>query len=222
MWDFRNPPTGKLRISPRQVSLSILWPEVGNWYLVYHGWPSWNHVWHGLVMGDHMRLSKSSHWNFENFSKAGVIPNSLGGSWSLVLWFIKRTTIYSHTAQAGYGQLHASATNLLFVRNSRVLLTALTALTEPLTLWQSLWRDLSPMPQVLSHTSYVVAIIPWRVFFRRIALNIMSAAPSSGFLYFASGCNGVVKYAWLGLPGGHVRCPAPGNRQRYIDIATET
>jgi len=35
-------------------------------------------------------------------------------------------------------------------------------------------------------------------------------------------CNGVVKYAWLGLPGGHVRCPAPGNRQPYIDIATET
>jgi hypothetical protein len=35
-------------------------------------------------------------------------------------------------------------------------------------------------------------------------------------------CNGVVKYVWLGLPGGHVRCPAPGNRQPYIDIATET
>jgi len=35
-------------------------------------------------------------------------------------------------------------------------------------------------------------------------------------------CNGVVKYAWLGLPDGHVRCPAPGNRQPYIDIATET
>jgi len=35
-------------------------------------------------------------------------------------------------------------------------------------------------------------------------------------------CNGVIKYAWLGLPDGHVRCPAPGNRQPYIDIATET
>jgi len=28
--------------------------------------------------------------------------------------------------------------------------------------------------------------------------------------------------AWLGLPHGHVTCPGPGNRQPYIDIATET
>jgi hypothetical protein len=26
----------------------------------------------------------------------------------------------------------------------------------------------------------------------------------------------------LGLPKGHVTCPVPGNRQHYIDIATET
>ena len=35
-------------------------------------------------------------------------------------------------------------------------------------------------------------------------------------------CNGVVKHPWLGLPDGHVRCPVPGNRQPYIDIAMET
>jgi hypothetical protein len=36
------------------------------------------------------------------------------------------------------------------------------------------------------------------------------------------GCNCVVKYVWLGLPEGDVRCPVPGNRQPYIDIAKET
>jgi hypothetical protein len=35
-------------------------------------------------------------------------------------------------------------------------------------------------------------------------------------------CNGVVKDVGLGLPDGHVRCPGSGNRQPYIDIATET
>ena len=35
-------------------------------------------------------------------------------------------------------------------------------------------------------------------------------------------CNGVVKYAWLGLPDSHVRCPVLGNHQPYIDIVTET
>ena len=35
-------------------------------------------------------------------------------------------------------------------------------------------------------------------------------------------CNSVVKSAWLGSPNSHVRCPVPGNRQPYMDIATET
>ena len=39
---------------------------------------------------------------------------------------------------------------------------------------------------------------------------------------FSYPCNGVVNRAWLGLPDGHVRCPVPGNRQPYIDIAMET
>jgi hypothetical protein len=38
----------------------------------------------------------------------------------------------------------------------------------------------------------------------------------------ALGYNGVVTDASLGLPGGHVRCSAPGSRQPYMDIATET
>jgi hypothetical protein len=31
--------------------------------------------------------------------------------------------------------------------------------------------------------------------------------------------NGVVKYAWIGFPEGHVRCRVPGNRKPGIDIA---
>jgi predicted acyltransferase len=83
--------------------MSILRPEVGNRYLVYPSKPSQYHVLHGLVMGDHMRLSKSSDRKDENFSKAGVVLNSLGSSWSLVLWSIKRSTRYSQTAKSGYG-----------------------------------------------------------------------------------------------------------------------
>jgi len=35
-------------------------------------------------------------------------------------------------------------------------------------------------------------------------------------------CNGIVTYASLGLPHGHVRCPVPCNHQPHIDIVTET
>jgi len=48
------------------------------------------------------------------------------------------------------------------------------------------------------------------------------AGPGLKIQWSGQYCNGVVKYAWLGLPDGHVRCPEPGNRQPYIDIATET
>jgi len=105
MYDIINAPTGKLRISPRQVSWSTLWPEVGNWYLVYQGRASYTDVWHGLVIGDHMRLSKSSDRKVENFPIAVVVLKSVGRSWGFVLWSIKRTTIQSHTAQYGDGQL---------------------------------------------------------------------------------------------------------------------
>jgi hypothetical protein len=35
-------------------------------------------------------------------------------------------------------------------------------------------------------------------------------------------CNGVVNHARLGFPDGQMRCAVPGNRQPYMDIATET
>jgi hypothetical protein len=91
----------RFRASARYIS--ILWPEVADWYLVYQWRSSQDHVSHGLVMGDHMRLLKSSDRKDENFSKAGVVLNSIGSSWSLVLWCIKRSTIYSQTAKSGYG-----------------------------------------------------------------------------------------------------------------------
>ena len=92
-----------LKICPCQIS--FFRPEVGTWYLVYQGRQPWNHVWHGLVMGDHVRISKSSNPKVDKFSKADVILNSPAGSWSLFLSFIKRTTIKSHIAQSGYGRL---------------------------------------------------------------------------------------------------------------------
>jgi hypothetical protein len=33
---------------------------------------------------------------------------------------------------------------------------------------------------------------------------------------------GIVKHVWLGLPDLDVRFPVPRNRQRYVDIATES
>ena len=93
-----------LKISPCQIS--FFQPEIGTWYLVYQGIQPWNHVWHGLVMGDHVRLSKSSLQNVVIFSKVGLIHNSPAGSWGLVLWSIRRTTINSPIPQPGYGRLH--------------------------------------------------------------------------------------------------------------------
>jgi len=46
---------------------------------------------------------------------------------------------------------HTSATTLVSIRNTRVFRTALTALTEPLTLWRRIPRYLSPRRRVALH-----------------------------------------------------------------------
>ena len=117
-------PTRSCQASARYIS--ILRPEVSNWYLVYQWRPSRNHVSHGLVMGDHMRFSKSFNRKDQNFSKAGDVLNSIGSSWSLVLWSIKRSTIYSQTAKSGYGWLRETVYILCLVNwgfHVRILIT---------------------------------------------------------------------------------------------------
>ena len=63
-----------------------------------------------------------------------------------------------------------SATNLLSIRDTRVFLPALTALTEPGTLWQRIKCDPSPEWRVALHTYPVAAIIPRLVFLRCIGV----------------------------------------------------
>jgi len=46
--------------------------------------------------------------------------------------------------------------------------------------------------------------------------------PESSALKEGDDVTALSSNAWLGLPDGHVTCPVPGNRQPYIDIATET
>jgi len=61
------------------------------------------HVWHGLVMGDHVRLSKSSDHKVENFSKAGIIVNSPAGSWHLVPGLPREIILKSCVAWSSHG-----------------------------------------------------------------------------------------------------------------------
>jgi len=87
-----------------QPELSL---PAASWHLVlvYQGRPLYNHVWHGLVMGDHEEPTASSNQKVEDFSKAGTVLNSVGGCWSFVVWSIKKTTIKSHRAQSCDEQL---------------------------------------------------------------------------------------------------------------------
>jgi hypothetical protein len=117
-------PNRELTITPCENSLFR--PEVGNWYLVYQGRPSYNHVWHSLVMVDNMRLSKSCDRKVQNFSTAGVDLKPLGGSCSLLLWSIKKTIIYSHPAQSGDGQLHETVYILYRVNTGCLILILIT------------------------------------------------------------------------------------------------
>lgn len=57
--DHRSP-NRESKISPWQIS--FFRPEVGTWYLVYQGRPPGNRMRTGVVMGDQVRLSKSSNW----------------------------------------------------------------------------------------------------------------------------------------------------------------
>ena len=65
--------------------------------------------------------------------------------------------------------------------------TALTALTEPCTLWQRIRRHLSPKRRVVLYTSFAMDIIPCLLFLRRVAVYVTLAAPASRFIYFPSG-----------------------------------
>jgi hypothetical protein len=60
-------------------------------------------VWHGLVMGNHVRLSKSSNQKVENFSKAGIIVNSVARSWQLVPGLARETILKSYLAWSSNG-----------------------------------------------------------------------------------------------------------------------
>jgi len=89
-----------------------------------------------------------------------------------------------------------SATNLVSVRNTRVFLPALTALTEPRALWQRIKQDPSLKRQVVSHTYHAVAIIPFLLFLQCVVLYITLwtitlskeiVALVSQFIHFASG-----------------------------------
>jgi len=87
----------------------------------------------------------------------------------------------------------ASATYLVSVSNMWVFLTALTALTamtEPRTLWWSITCDPFHRRRVELHAHLVVAIIRFVLFLRLVALYITPwtlATPASDFLYFACG-----------------------------------
>jgi hypothetical protein len=61
------------------------------------------HVWHGLAMGDHVRLSKSSDRKVENISKTGIIVNSPAGSWQLVPGRPRETILKSCVAWSSHG-----------------------------------------------------------------------------------------------------------------------
>jgi len=54
-------------------------------------------------MGDQVSHSKSSHWNVENFSKAGIIANSPAASWELVLGLPRETILKSCVAWSSHG-----------------------------------------------------------------------------------------------------------------------
>jgi len=79
------------------------------------------------------------------------------------------------------------ATTLVTVLNTRVFRTALTAGTEPRTLWWSMRRDPLHMQRVALHTSLAAANVPCLWFLQRIGLFNTLAAPASCCLHFASG-----------------------------------
>ena len=55
----------------------------------------------------------------------------------------------------------ASATTLVSIRNTRVFRTALTALTEPRTLWRRITRYTSPRRQVALHTYLLYCLVTY-------------------------------------------------------------
>ena len=65
-------------------------------------------------------------------------------------WTLNLTTLYWSQIYSIL-QLSSSATTLISVRNTRVFRTALTALTEPRTLWRRITRCPSPSRRVVLH-----------------------------------------------------------------------
>jgi hypothetical protein len=61
------------------------------------------HMWHGLDMGDHVRLSKSSDRKVENFTKARIIINSSARSWQLVPGLPREIILKSCVAWSSHG-----------------------------------------------------------------------------------------------------------------------
>ena len=102
-----------------------------------------------------------------------------------VRWLSSTDILFRSFLQCWFSS--ASATTPVSVWNTLVFRTALTALTEPRTLWRRIEHDPSPKRRIALHTSLVAAIIPFLLFSRRVALYITLAAPASGFHYFASG-----------------------------------
>jgi len=71
------------------------------------------------------------------------------------VWLKSRVTYHGGVVHSNYQSTHcdkSSAITLVSVRNTRVFRTALTALTEPRTLWRRITRYPSPRRRVVLHS----------------------------------------------------------------------
>jgi len=104
----------------------------------------------------------------ESFSECGCVGPNIGPSQYHVIWgyYLARAVYVWISVQwlpSSNGQLtwSASATTLISVWNTRVFRTALTAVTEPCTLWRRITRYPLPRRRVALHTYLLYFVVTY-------------------------------------------------------------